>query len=96
MRPEMLNEKKVIDTKAQVLGEVSGIEINLDRWSIEGLYVRLDDDSIEALGFKKPRFRGKIEILIPIGLINAISDMVTLNKNHAELKELLGGTTIEQ
>lgn len=95
MRPEQLNGKKVIDTNAGILGEISGIEVDMESWSIKGVYVKLDDDSIVALGFRKPRLRGKVEIFIPNSLINAISDMVALNKNHQEIKELLVGKTIK-
>lgn len=89
MRPEQLNDLKVVDNEAKILGEISGIEIDLKTWKVTDIYVRLDEDSISALGYKKPRFIGKVEITLPISSINIISDIVTLNKNHKEIKDIL-------
>ena len=89
MRPEELDDLKVVDNEARILGEISGIEIDLKTWKVTDIHVRLDEDSITALGYKKPRLLGKVEITLPISIINIISDIVTLNKNHSEIKNIL-------
>ena len=93
MRAEHFEGKIVVDRAAQILGEVSGLEIDLTEWKVTHLYVTLDDDSIIALGLKKPRFRGKVEVSLPIFTVNAVSDIVALNKDHDEINELLRSLT---
>ena len=93
MRVDELSGKKVIDSEAQILGEVSGIDVDLKEWSVDSLYVRVDDDSIEALGMRKPRVFGKVEIRLPVTTVNAVSDLVSLKMNHKEIRELLEGRT---
>ncbi len=46
MRPGQLEGKQVIDTKAQVVGEVAGIEIDVGprKWQVTHLLVKLDDE----------------------------------------------------
>jgi len=52
MRPDALNGKKVIDSEAQVLGEVAEIEIDIASWTVTHICINLSDKAIEALGYK--------------------------------------------
>jgi len=88
MRPDALNGKKVIDSEAQVLGEVAGIEIDIASWTVTHLCINLSDKAIEALGYKKP-FLGKVQIDIPVGIVKAVKDVVTLDKSLAEIKTIV-------
>jgi sporulation protein YlmC with PRC-barrel domain len=75
--------KKVITAKAYVLGEVKGIEANVDNWRITHLQVKLTDKAATDLGFKK-RFRSST-VCMPITLIKAVGEVVTIDKSVREL-----------
>jgi sporulation protein YlmC with PRC-barrel domain len=89
VRADFLEGRTVVDSEANILGEINGIEIDLKTWTVTSIWIELDDDSIITLGLKKPRFRGKVEITIPINAVNAVSDIVTLHRNHNEIKDIL-------
>jgi sporulation protein YlmC with PRC-barrel domain len=80
-----LNGKKVITTDAFNVGEVSGAEVDPDRWKITHIDVSLTKEATNELGFKKP-FMGHITICVPVNLIKGFSDVVTLKKTRKELK----------
>ncbi len=88
MRPEKLNDKKVIDTQAKVMGEVAGIEIDTSTWKVTHLCINLSDDAIEALGYKRP-FIGRVLIDIPVETVEKIQDVVTLSRSTEEVKNLV-------
>jgi sporulation protein YlmC with PRC-barrel domain len=88
MRPENLNGKKVIDTKAHVVGEVAGTEIEVSTWKVTHLCISLSDDAIETLGYKKP-FIGKVLIDVPVETVQKLRDVVVLNQSVAEIKNLV-------
>jgi len=76
--------RKVITTDAFTVGEVSGAEMDPDRWRITHIDVSLTKDATKELGFKKP-FMGNITILVPIKLIKGTGDVITLKKTREEL-----------
>lgn len=88
MRPEKLNDKKVIDNRAQVVGEVAGIEIDVSTWKVTHLCISLSDNAIETLGYKKP-FIGKVLIDVPIEIVQKLKDVVVLSQSVAEIKSLV-------
>jgi len=77
--------KKVITTDAFTVGEVSGVEMDTDRWRITHIDVGLTKDATNELGFKKP-FMGHISICMPIKIIKEFGDVVTLKKTREELR----------
>jgi sporulation protein YlmC with PRC-barrel domain len=88
MRPERLNGKAVIDSAAQILGEVAGVEIDLSTWKLTHLCINLSDTSIETLGYKKP-FIGKIQVDLPVEIVKAVKDVVAIDKSTAEIRSLI-------
>lgn len=88
MRPERLNGKNVIDTEAQVLGEVAGVEIDPSTWKVTHLCLNLSESASEILGYKKP-FIGKVQIDIPVEIVRTIKDVVALSKSTTEIKSLV-------
>jgi sporulation protein YlmC with PRC-barrel domain len=88
MRPSALEGKTVIAPEAKMIGIVSGIEIDLSEWKVTHLRIELTNDLIEILGYRKP-FLGHVEILLPVEVINAIADVITLNKTLEELKKVI-------
>jgi sporulation protein YlmC with PRC-barrel domain len=79
-----LNGKEVITTDAFHVGEVSGAEMD-NQWQITHLHVNLSKEATTELGFKKPVL-GHITICLPVSLIQAFGDVITLNKRRGELK----------
>jgi len=82
---DKLNGKKVICAKAYTLGEVKGAEVNTDDWRLTHLHVKLTDQAATELGFKK-RFRSST-VCIPVNLIAAVGDVITINKSREELSK---------
>ena len=89
MRIDELMGKTVIGANAQVLGEVSDIEFNHSTWKITNVTIKLIDNIIEPLGFKKPRLRGSVMVEMPVEPIKAIGDVISIDKNVEELRSIL-------
>jgi sporulation protein YlmC with PRC-barrel domain len=85
MKVADLNGKQVITSEAQVLGEVEGVEINIDEWKVTGLHINLHKEIIEKFNFKKPLF-GSVIVLLPVATIKAVGDVVALDRTIEELK----------
>ena len=83
-----LNGKKVIDTGAFALGEVEGAEFDGKNWQITNLQVKLTDDANKRFGFKKPVI-GHLVVLLPVTVINAVGDVVSLDKSIEELEGIV-------
>ena len=88
MRPGQLEGREVIDTQAQILGEVCGIEMDVSTWKVTHICVALSKASIEALGYKKP-FLGTVDVHLPVEAVKMVKDVVTLNKSIMEIKNLV-------
>ena len=83
-----LNGKKVIGAEAFILGEVEGIDLNLETWKVEGLQVGLTNDAATKIGFKRP-IMSQIVIMLPPSLTSSVGDVVTLKEAVGDLKELV-------
>jgi len=88
MRPERLNGKAVIDSNAQILGEVAGVEIDVPTWKVTHLCINLTDASIQTLGYKKP-FIGKIQIDVPVETVKAVRDVIAIEKSTTEIRSII-------
>lgn len=77
--------KKVIGANAITLGEVHGADVDTGKWLITHLHVGLTDEACRELGFRKPLL-GSVIVCLPVGLVQAIGDVVTLNKTIPELR----------
>ncbi len=82
-----LTERQVIAADAFTLGEVSGVEVDTKAWRITHLNIRLTEEATMELGFKKP-FLGHVDVCLPVNLVEAYGDVITLVKDLADLKEL--------
>ena len=76
--------KKVIGQKALTLGEVKGVEADTEKWTVTYLVLNLTNEAASELGFKK-RF-GSQMVRMPVSLINAVGDVITIDKAISELK----------
>jgi sporulation protein YlmC with PRC-barrel domain len=83
-----LNGKKVIGASAFALGEVEGAEFDAKNWQITHLQVKLTGEATEQLGFKKPTL-GHTVVLLPVTLVKAVGDIVSLDKSIQELKSVV-------
>ena len=48
----------------------------------------LTDEATRELGFKKP-FMGSVTVCVPVSIVQAVGDVITLNKGIKELKDLV-------
>lgn len=89
MRPDQLGGKDVIDANAHLIGDVCDVEFDVSRWMVTHICVNLSDRAIELLGYQKPRFLGKVLVHLPVDVIQAVSDVVSLNKSLQEIKHIV-------
>lgn len=80
-----LNGKRVITSNAFVVGEIEGAEVSVSNWQVTHLYVSLTKEACSELGFRKPAL-GSVTVCLPVGFIQAVGDVITLNKSLPELK----------
>ena len=80
--------KRVIGANAYMLGEMTGADINTGKWQVTHLHVSLTDDAIRELGYKKP-FMGSVIVCLPVSVIQAVGDVITLNKGINELRNVV-------
>jgi len=80
--------KGVIGANAYLLGEVTGADIDTEKWQVTHLHVSLTDDATRELGYKKP-FMGSVIVCLPVQVIQAVGDVITLNKGINELKNVV-------
>jgi sporulation protein YlmC with PRC-barrel domain len=80
--------KRVIGANAYLLGEVTGADIDTEKWQVTHLHVSLTDDATRELGYKKP-FMGSVIVCLPVQLIQAVGDVITLNKGEDELRNVV-------
>jgi sporulation protein YlmC with PRC-barrel domain len=80
---DLLSGKNVIGTGGIILGEVKGAEVNTGTWQMTHLQIKLSSQASENLGFKK-RF-GSSTVCMPVSLITAVGDVITINKSLDEL-----------
>jgi len=79
--------KNVVGEEAIIIGESTGAQIDLPRWLITHIQVKLTDEVTRELGYKKP-FLGSVEVLLPVGFVKAVGDIISVNKSIKELKNI--------
>jgi sporulation protein YlmC with PRC-barrel domain len=76
---------KVLTSEAFSLGIVKGALVDTEKWTITYLHVKINDEAATRLGFKK-RFRSST-ICLPVSMVKAIGDYVTIGRSLDELGE---------
>jgi sporulation protein YlmC with PRC-barrel domain len=79
-----IDGRKVITVDAFNVGEASGAEMD-NQWKITHLYVNLSKEATKELGLAKPPL-GHVTICLPVNLIQAFADVITLTKKREELQ----------
>ena len=97
MNPYLLNGKTVVGTDGYILGEVDGINVNLNTWQTDAFFINLSAEATAELGLKKPFLR-KITVSLPTKIIKAVGEVITLNEPIRNLEDiakrgLLGSST---
>jgi sporulation protein YlmC with PRC-barrel domain len=87
MNPNFLKGKKVVGTEGYILGEVDGLDFDLNIWQATAFYVTLSDEATAELNFKKPILR-KVIVCLPTQLIKAVGDVITLTEPIRNLKDI--------
>jgi len=85
-----IDGKEVTSSDARSIGEVSGAYVDLDSWKINHLAVDLNTETIELLGYKKPRtpFMGTVSVSLPIDAVKVAGDIITLKTKYDDLSNL--------
>lgn len=77
---------------AKLIGSVTGVEVELlPKWQITYLHVSLTEETTRELGYKKPFLRS-VEVLIPVSIVKAVGDLISLDKKVIELRDLVEPT----
>lgn len=88
MLPSDLNGKDVIAAGAVNLGTMSGIAFDPSTWDVTHIIIKLSEKSIETFGYQK-RMLGGVAVRLPTVAVDAVADVVALNKSVDDLKTLL-------
>lgn len=82
-----LTGRMVITSDGHTLGDVADVVIDVDRWAVVALRVRLLTAATNELELKKPWF-GSARITIPVEQVRGLSDTVVLRASFEQLKEI--------
>ena len=88
MKYEEIVGKRVIDKKARLLGKVNGVEVDAKAMKITHFYLDVDKDAVNDLGLKK-MMMGGVKAVVPIEMVDAISDSILLNGIISELRNII-------
>lgn len=70
------------------LGTMSGIAFDPSTWDVTHIIIKLSEKSIETFGYQK-RMLGGVAVRLPTVAVDAVADVVALNKSVDDLKTLL-------
>ena len=87
MNPSILDGKKVIGSEGYILGEVDGVDIDLNSWKANAFYVSLSDEATSELRLRKP-FLSKITVCLPTQLVKAVGEVITLKEPIRNLEDI--------
>lgn len=89
MNDHALTGKPVVSQDGRDVGAVAGLVLDVDKWSVRYIEVRLSRDSHEDLNLKRPLIRSQV-IQVPVQHVSGVSDTVVLS---SELEDLafIGG-----
>jgi sporulation protein YlmC with PRC-barrel domain len=84
---EALSGRSVIDSSGRSIGEVVGLLIDVEKWSIEVVRVKLHRDVTEEIGASHGTFRAA-RLDVPIGFVHNVSDSIVLSGPIGSLQTL--------
>jgi len=84
--------KSVVAEDARLVGAVTGVEVELmPKWEVTHLHVSLTEETTRELGYKKP-FLGSVDVILPISIVKAVGDLISLDKKIDDLRDLVEPT----
>ena len=84
--------KSVVADDARLVGAVTGVEVELmPKWEVTHLHVSLTEETTRELGYKKP-FLGSVDVILPISIVKAVGDLISLDKKIDDLRDLVEPT----
>jgi sporulation protein YlmC with PRC-barrel domain len=87
VNPTLLDGKKVVGSEGYILGQVDGIDIDINTWQANAFYISLSDEAIAELVLKK-QFLSKITVCLPTSLVKAVGEVVTLKEPIRNLEDI--------
>lgn len=87
MNPNLLRGKKIVGPEGYVLGEMNDLHVDFKTWQATAFYVILSDEAAAELNLKKPLLR-RVIVSLPIDLIEAVGDVITLKAPIRNLKDI--------
>jgi sporulation protein YlmC with PRC-barrel domain len=82
-----LNGKKVVTSDFVALGEVEGVEVNTDNWTVTNLRVTLTKQAVQDLNLEPP-ILWIVVISLPTKYIQTYNESITLNIPFTEITNL--------
>jgi sporulation protein YlmC with PRC-barrel domain len=90
-----LTGKKVVGVNGDAIGEVKDVEFDMTTWRITSLLLKLTEKAAAELGYKKTTgslgpismTHGSKSVFMPVELVSAIADVITINKTLLEITE---------
>jgi sporulation protein YlmC with PRC-barrel domain len=76
--------RTVIDSQGRVLGQVDGLVIDSESWSVRFLRVKLEKDVSDTIGEPRGTFRAAV-IDVPAEAVSGVGDTVVLSRPIASL-----------
>ena len=91
----VLTGKKVVGVNGDAIGEVKDVEFDMATWKINNLLLKLTDKAASELGYTKTSgtlgplsmTHGSKSVFMPVELVSAIGDVITINKTLIEITE---------
>lgn len=80
-----LNWKKVVTSDGVTIGELQGGDVDTNSWQVTHVHVGLNDEALREFGLKKP-YLGRVLICLPVDVIEAVNNTVTLKESLEKLK----------
>ena len=87
MNPNLLRGKKIVGPEGYILGEMNDLHVDFNNWQATAFYVILSDEATAELNLKKPLLR-RVIVSLPIDIIEAVGDVITLKAPIRNLKDL--------
>jgi sporulation protein YlmC with PRC-barrel domain len=90
-----LEGKKVVGLNGDAIGEVKDVEFDLTNWKVTNLQLKLSDKAASELGLQTTSgslgpfsmTHGTKTVFMPIELVSAVSDVITVNKSLLEITQ---------
>jgi len=82
-----LDGKKVIGSEGYILGQVDGIDIDINTWKANAFYINLSDEAIKEIGLEK-HFLSKITVCLPTSFVKAVGEVIALKVPIRSLEDI--------